>query len=95
VLGYNFLLDWSGDGWPWSGDVPILLENSVNWLVSHIPPPMPPKVTISFLVEITGETGDVIRNSAYLDWGSDWTSAAHDVLLSEAPDTYLPLIYRP
>jgi hypothetical protein len=94
VLGYNLLLDWSGAGWPWSGDVPTLLENSIGWLISHAPQPIPPEVKIDFKVQVAGNPGQIIRNTAELDWVTDWTSGAHETLISEAPDVYLPLIHR-
>jgi hypothetical protein len=94
VLGYNLLLDWNGTGWPWSGDVPILLENSIKWLISHAPQPIPPEVKISFMVQVAGNPGQIIRNTAKLDWKMDWTSDAHETIIGEAPDFYLPMIHK-
>lgn len=96
VLGFNFLLDWGDPGWPWAGDVPTLLENSINWLMSSAAPPMPATVTVTFNVEVTGSLDDVIHNTAQLDWTADWTDAVHDVTVVERTDYffYLPVVYK-
>jgi len=94
VIGYNLLLDWSGADWPWSGDIPTLLENSIRWLMSHAPLPMPPEVSIRFKVQITGKPGEIIRNTANLDWGQDWTSDVHETIITDFPDVYLPQILK-
>jgi uncharacterized repeat protein (TIGR01451 family) len=94
VLGYNTLLDWEGAGWPWSGDMPTLLENSIDWLMSHAPQPIPPEAKISFKVQVTGNPGQIIRNTAKLAWVDDWTSDIHETIVSDVPDVYLPLILR-
>jgi hypothetical protein len=94
VIGYNLLLDWSGTGWPWSGDIPILLENSIRWLMSHAPQPVPPEASISYKVQITGKPGEIVHNTAKLDWGQDWTSDAHETIITDVPDFYLPLIWK-
>jgi hypothetical protein len=93
VLGYNFLLDWSGIGWPWSGEVPTLLGNSVRWLMSHVTP-LPPQVSISFDVQVAGEPGQVLRNTARLNWALGRTGGVHDILVSDVSDVYLPVIHR-
>ena len=94
VIGYNFLLDWTDPGWPWSGDVPVLLENSINWLMAHAAPPMPATVSITFDVQVTGGSGDIIRNTAELVWPADWTSDAHDVAIIDAYRLYLPVVFK-
>jgi hypothetical protein len=94
VLGYNLLLDWTGTGWPWSGDIPTLLENSIDWLISHAPQPIPPEVKISFKVQVTGNPGQIVRNTAKLAWTDDYTSDVHETIVSDVPDMYLPLIQR-
>jgi hypothetical protein len=94
VLGYNLLLDWNGTDWPWSGDIPTLLENSIGWLISHAPQPIPPEVKISFRVQIAGKPGQIIRNTANLAWQHDWTSDVHETIITDVPDVYLPLIYK-
>jgi len=93
VLGYNFLLDWSDVGWPWSGDVPRLLENSIHWLIGNSAPPMPATVTIRFNARVFGQAGQAIRNRALVDWGTDQTADIHEVTLF-GRSVYLPLVMR-
>lgn len=94
VIGYNFLLDWHGTDWPWSGDIPTLLENSIRWLISHAPQPIPPEASVKFKVQVTGKPGEIIRNTAKLDWGHDGTSDVHDTIITDVPDIYLPQVFK-
>ena len=94
VIGYNFLLDWHGTDWPWSGDIPTLLENSIRWLISHAPQPIPPEASVKFKVQVTGKPGEIIRNTAKLDWGHDGTSDVHDTIITDIPDIYLPQVFK-
>lgn len=94
VLGYNFLLDWTDVGWPWSGDVPQLLENSIRWLVANSAPPMPATVTIRFNARVSGHVGQTIRNRALVDWITDYAADIHDVTLTSGAAVYLPLVMR-
>jgi hypothetical protein len=55
---------------------------------------MPERVTIAFDVWVTGGPGDVIRNAATLDWGTDYTADIHYVeVLIDLP-VYLPMAMR-
>jgi len=62
--------------------------------------PLPEVITITFDVEVNGIPGDVIRNWAELDWGDDWTTDIHDVLITgeacepitEASFSFVPLL---
>jgi hypothetical protein len=55
---------------------------------------MPERVTIGFDVLITGSPGDVIRNAATLDWGTDRTTDVHYVDVRVNRPVYLPLVMR-
>jgi hypothetical protein len=62
--------------------------------MSHAPQPIPPEAKISFKVQVTGNPGQIIRNTAKLAWVDDWTSDIHETIVSDVPDVYLPLILR-
>lgn len=94
VLGYNFRLDWTREGNPWSGEVPQLLENSIRWLVRNQRTPLPTTVTTTFNVRInTMPASRNIQNSARLSWDSDYASAIHDMAITVSY-VYLPIVLR-
>jgi hypothetical protein len=43
--------------------------------------PLPAEITITFNVQVLGEPGDTINNLAILDWGDDYTSDMHSVII--------------
>jgi subtilisin family serine protease len=56
---------------------------------------LPSQMAIRFEVMVEGDGGEVIRNVAVLDWGTDSTEDAHEVTIEGAlPVFYLPLVYK-
>jgi subtilisin family serine protease len=91
VVALNQLLHHNAD---WTGDVPLILCNSIDHLMFYALPPLPARVTISFDVRVP-DVGEIC-NQAHLDWGWDHTSGEHcvEVISVEKSYFYLPLMLR-
>ena len=91
VAALNQLLHHNAD---WTGDVPLILCNSIDYLMYYGMPPLPARVTISFDVRVP-DVGEIC-NQAHLDWGRDHTSGEHcvEVISVEKSYFYLPLMLR-
>jgi hypothetical protein len=57
-------------------------------------PPLPAQVTVTFDVLLDGSPGQVIRNTAVLDWGLGQALAWHEMLITTPHAVYLPLVSR-
>jgi hypothetical protein len=86
-MSYAGNLTWThGTAWQQGG--------TVHW--TNVPTEvMPAQVTIGFQVVVSGSGGEVIHNTALLDWEADGTQDSHQVTIEEAlPVFYLPLVYK-
>ncbi len=57
-------------------------------------PALPDRVIVSFDVLLDGGLGQVIRNTAELDWGLGQATAVHDVRIAGPYNYYLPVIFH-
>ena len=74
-------------------------DNAVYWQSAAGPlpgllPPLPAQVTVTFDVLLEGSLGQVIRNTAELDWGLGQATAWHELRLTAPYVYYLPVIFR-
>ena len=90
VVALNQLLHHQAD---WTGDVPLLLCNAIDYLMAGVAPPMPAEVTITFDAQVSGPVGTAIQNMARVDWGTDWTDDMLEVRIAES-QLFLPIVVR-
>ncbi len=69
-----------------AGGVTSFLVDDVA-LHAASPLSLPFPITLTFDVAVFGEVGDIIRNTAILDWRIDYTTAVHDVTVLPDDDT--------
>lgn len=75
--------------------------NAIYWqshagetLAPPLLPALPDRVIVSFDVLLDGGLGQVIRNTAELDWGLGQATAVHDVRIAGPYNYYLPVIFH-
>jgi uncharacterized repeat protein (TIGR01451 family) len=73
---------------------PALAAGRSAALPADLLPALPAQVTVTFDVFLDGSLGQVIRNTAELDWGLGHATASHDVRVGGAHAVYLPVIFR-
>ncbi len=57
-------------------------------------PALPDRIIVSFDVLLDGGLGQVVRNTAELDWGLGQATAVHDVRIAGPYKYYLPVLYH-
>ena len=82
-----------GSAWQQDGTV-YWQSHTGAGLALDLLPALPAQVTVTFDVLLEGSPGEVIRNTAELDWGLGQATAALDVRIAAPNVLYLPVIFR-